>query len=468
MRGIVSNTGMKAFFASIALVFLSALQTEAQENLVKNPGFEEYVDCPIRHTPEDATNTLIPNWTFPNKTASDYFNKCSQKGAGIPSNFAGYSQAQEGKAYAGAILSGSTFEHREYLQGELTEPMKPGKRYCVSLYYKLASGSRFAIDQLGIYLSNEKLAHNTKKEVKVDPQLSNPKGLFLNNTSQWEHFCRVYEAKGGEQFIVIGNFNSYENTNYVGVEKKNKSSHTMTDYAYYYFDLVEVKEITKCEACACIPHDLKVAVVDSFFTGGFNPITGKIDQKQNDGKIRITVQGGTKPYDIKWNTGSSDLSISNLKAGEYKYTVTDALNCIREGNVKFEAPEVQQEEKADDLFSIKEGAAIVLNNIFFETGKSTLLPQSFTELNKVANFIKENNISKIEISGHTDNVGNPAYNQKLSEGRAKSVVNYLVDQGVNNDVLTYVGYGQDRPVDTNKTDAGRANNRRVEFFLIKK
>ncbi|PLX20221.1 MAG: hypothetical protein C0599_09465 [Salinivirgaceae bacterium] len=468
MIGIVSNTGMKTIIVSIALIAVSALQIKAQNNLVMNPGFEEYVDCPIRHTPEDATNTLIPHWTFPNKTASDYFNKCSKKGAGIPSNFAGYSQAKEGDAYAGAILSGSTFDHREYIQGELTEPMKPGKRYCVSFYYKLASGSRFAIDQLGVYLSGEKLAYNTKKEVKVDPQLSNPKGLFLNDTKKWEHFCRVYDAKGGEQFITIGNFNSYENTNYVGVEKTNTASHTMTDYAYYYFDLVEVREISKCEACACIPHDLKVAVVDSFYTGGFNPITGKIDQKQNDGKIRITVQGGTKPYDVKWSTGSSDLSISNLIAGNYKYTVTDALNCIREGNVEFVAPQVQEEEKENDLFSIKEGAAIVLNNIFFETGKSTLLPQSFSELDKVANFIKDKNISKIEISGHTDNVGNPSYNQKLSEGRAKSVVDYLVSQGVSADVLTYVGYGQDRPVDTNKTEAGRANNRRVEFFLVKK
>jgi OOP family OmpA-OmpF porin len=82
--------------------------------------------------------------------------------------------------------------------------------------------------------------------------------------------------------------------------------------------------------------------------------------------------------------------------------------------------------------------------------------------------LKTNNISKIEISGHTDNVGNPTYNQKLSEGRAKSVVDYLITKGVSENVLTFVGYGQDRPVDTNKTEAGKANNRRVEFFLVKK
>ncbi|WP_462280177.1 OmpA family protein [Salinivirga cyanobacteriivorans] len=459
---------MKKFLFGILILLVMPHFTFSQENLVLNPGFEEYTDCPLRHTPEDVTTVLVPHWTFPNKTASDYFNKCSDQGAGIPSNFAGYSHARQGEGYAGAILSGSTFTHREYLQGELSEPMKKGQRYCVSFYYKLASGSRFAIDQLGLHLSNEKLAFKTKKEIDVEPQLKNPKGIFLVNTHDWKHFCRVYKADGGEQFLSIGNFHSYEETNYVGVEKKNKSSHSLTDYAYYYFDQVEVREITNCEACACIPHDLQVAVVDSFYTGGFNPITGKIDQKRNDGRVRISVQGGTKPYDVQWNTGNESMSVKNLAAGTYKYTVTDALNCIREGEVKFVAPKVEDTEKEDDLFNIKEGTAIVLNNIFFETGKTALLPQSYTELDKVAAFIKDNNISKIEISGHTDDVGNPQYNQKLSEGRAKAVVDYLVSQGVSPVVLTDKGYGQDKPVDTNKTAEGRANNRRVEFFLLKK
>lgn len=455
-------------FTGVLIFVLLSLQGLSQPNLVKNPGFEEYKECPKRHTPENVTNTLIPHWTFPNKTASDYFNKCSKLRAGIPSNFAGYSHAKEGKAYAGAILSGSTFTHREYVQGELSLPMKKGKRYCVSFYYKLASGSRFAIDQLGLHLSKEQLSIKTKKELKVEPQLKNPEGIFLNNTSDWQHFCRVYKAEGGEQFFSIGNFHSYDETNYVGVEKQNKSSHSMTDYAYYYFDLVEVRKITNCEACACIPHDLKVAVVDSFYTGGFNPITGKIDQQQNDGHIRLSVQGGTKPYEIEWSNGSASKTIDHLTAGEYSYTVTDALNCIRKGSVTFKAPKVQQSKVEDDLFSIKEGTAIVLNNIFFKTGKTTLLPESYKELDHVAKFIKANNISKIEISGHTDNVGNADYNQQLSEGRAKAVVDYLVSKGVDKNVLTYKGYGQERPVDTNKTEEGRANNRRVEFFLVKK
>lgn len=454
--------------ATIIFSFLLlALISNGQENLVQNPSFEEYIDCPQQHTPENSTTTLVPHWTFPNKTASDYFNKCSKLGAGVPSNFAGKSNAFDGVGYAGAILSGSTFSHREYLQGELKKPMKNGVKYCISFRYKLASGSRFAIDQIGLYLSKEKLAKNTKEELKVEPQLKNPVGIFLDNTKKWEQFCRVYTAEGGEQFLTIGNFHSYMETNYVGISKS-ATGHAQTDYAYYYFDMVEIYELTDCELCACTPHDLKVAVIDSFYTGGYNPITSEIDRNPNDGRIKLSIEGGTLPYTIQWSNGAKTKELKNLKAGTYTYSVYDALNCNKSGKIIFKAPEVQQKEVEDDLFSIREGTAIVLNNIFFETGKTALLPESNIELDKVARFIIDNKIQKIEISGHTDNIGNEAYNQKLSEGRAKSVVDYLISKGVKPDVLDFKGYGITRPVDTNLTKEGQANNRRVEFFLVKK
>lgn len=453
-------------YVTIFLIGAMFFKGTAQENLVLNPSFEDYINCPLRHTPENYTGDLIPHWSFPNRTASDYFNKCSKQGAGVPSNFAGYSNAFDGVAYAGAILSGSTFTHREYLQGELKKPLVKGKMYCVTFRYKLASGSRFAIDQIGLYFSKDKIYVKTKEELKLKPQLKEPVGIFLNNTKKWGTFCKVYKATGGEKYLEIGNFNSYENTNYVGIAKS-PTGHSSTPYAYYYFDLVEVKELSNCDVCQCVPHNLEVAVVDSFYTGGYNPMTGEIDKKVNDGKIRIAVQGGTKPYKVVWNNGASDLDLQNLGAGNYKYTVSDAFNCIREGGVNFEPPKVKKSKVVDDLFSIKEGSAIVLDNIFFETGKTELLPKSFESLNSVAKFIIDRSIKKIEISGHTDNVGNPTYNQKLSEGRAKAVVDYLVSQGVNPDVLQYKGYGQTRPIDTNKTPEGRAKNRRVEFLLVK-
>ena len=120
------------------------------------------------------------------------------------------------------------------------------------------------------------------------------------------------------------------------------------------------------------------------------------------------------------------------------------------------------------LKNIEEGTAIVLENIFFETGKTTLLPESYEELDKVVAFMLDNDIKEIEISGHTDNVGSEAYNLELSAGRAKSVVDYLVSKGVIEERLTAQGYGITKPIDTNETPEGRAQNRRVEFLLKKK
>jgi outer membrane protein OmpA-like peptidoglycan-associated protein len=117
------------------------------------------------------------------------------------------------------------------------------------------------------------------------------------------------------------------------------------------------------------------------------------------------------------------------------------------------------------LQPVKVGETVVLKNIFFDTDKYDLKPESRTELEKLAALLKNNPKMKIEISGHTDIVGTPEYNQKLSENRAKAVYDYLVANGIVAGRLTYAGYGLTRPIDTNDTDPGRANNRRTEFSI---
>jgi outer membrane protein OmpA-like peptidoglycan-associated protein len=111
------------------------------------------------------------------------------------------------------------------------------------------------------------------------------------------------------------------------------------------------------------------------------------------------------------------------------------------------------------------GAKVVLKNIFFETGKATLKDESFQQLNNVITFLKDNPSVKLEISGHTDNVGSLSLNMRLSEARAKAVVAYLVENGIEKSRLTYKGYGPHQPVASNKTADGRSLNRRVEFKI---
>jgi outer membrane protein OmpA-like peptidoglycan-associated protein len=107
----------------------------------------------------------------------------------------------------------------------------------------------------------------------------------------------------------------------------------------------------------------------------------------------------------------------------------------------------------------------VLKNIFFDTDKYDLKDKSITELQKIIRFLNENPQIRIEISGHTDNTGSPSYNQQLSEKRALSVYNYLINNGVIKEKLSWKGYGQSNPKASNETESGRQENRRIEFQI---
>lgn len=118
------------------------------------------------------------------------------------------------------------------------------------------------------------------------------------------------------------------------------------------------------------------------------------------------------------------------------------------------------------LQPLSDGVTVVLKNIFFEFNSFELLPESYAELNKVVEYMTTNPKLKIEIGGHTDNVGSQAYNKTLSENRAKSVYTYLISKGIDKTRLSYKGYDFSVPVATNETEEGRALNRRTEFKVI--
>ncbi len=123
-------------------------------------------------------------------------------------------------------------------------------------------------------------------------------------------------------------------------------------------------------------------------------------------------------------------------------------------------------EKNIALQPIEANASIVLKNIFFDVNKFELKPQSQVELDKLVQLLDENPNLKIEISGHTDNVGKPADNLLLSNNRAKAVVSYLVHKNIAAQRLTAKGYGETKPVADNKTEEGRALNRRTEMKVV--
>lgn len=123
-------------------------------------------------------------------------------------------------------------------------------------------------------------------------------------------------------------------------------------------------------------------------------------------------------------------------------------------------------EKNIPLQPIEANATIVLKNIFFDVNKFELKPESQVELDNVVQLLNDNPDLKIEIGGHTDNVGKPADNLILSNNRAKAVITYLINKNIAAQRLTAKGYGETKPVAGNKTDEGRALNRRTEMKVV--
>ncbi len=120
------------------------------------------------------------------------------------------------------------------------------------------------------------------------------------------------------------------------------------------------------------------------------------------------------------------------------------------------------------LQPIEVGKKIVLKNIFFETAKYNLKPESKIELEKLIEFMNRNPSLIIEVSGHTDSEGSEEANQLLSESRAQAVTEYLIANGIDKGRLQAKGYGENQPIADNATEQGRAQNRRTEFKIIEK
>jgi outer membrane protein OmpA-like peptidoglycan-associated protein len=129
-----------------------------------------------------------------------------------------------------------------------------------------------------------------------------------------------------------------------------------------------------------------------------------------------------------------------------------------------------QEETIIDfaLQKVVVGAKVVLENIFFESGNAVLKTESFHQLDQVVSFMESNASLRMEISGHTDNVGSLKTNTSISQKRAEAVVAYLVQKGIAASRLDAKGYAFSQPIDSNATPEGRAKNRRVEFKILSK
>lgn len=192
----------------------------------------------------------------------------------------------------------------------------------------------------------------------------------------------------------------------------------------------------------------------------------KTDKRLASNLDLIDLQTGFNIATVK--SGADGAYLVPLPLGkDYAFNVNRKGYLFYSDNFSLQASQDGQPfEKNIPLQPLEANAVVVLKNIFFESGKYTLKEDSYTELDRMVKLLAENASMKVEISGHTDNVGADKDNQLLSENRAKEVVKYLVQKGIPAERAVAKGYGETQPVATNDTEEGRSQNRRTVLTVI--
>jgi outer membrane protein OmpA-like peptidoglycan-associated protein len=194
-----------------------------------------------------------------------------------------------------------------------------------------------------------------------------------------------------------------------------------------------------------------------------------------DAKTKQKLEANIDLYNLSNKTIQSSVK-SDPRNGKYLFVLNEgsnyALNVNKEGylfqSLAFDYSEGTQENVTVDIYLEKaeKGSKVVLNNIFFDTDKWDLKEESKTELDLIVKYMQTNPKIKVQISGHTDNVGDRVYNQKLSEKRATSVVDYLINAGIPKEQLVIKGFGEVKPQVENNSPENKAKNRRIEFEIL--
>lgn len=212
------------------------------QNLVQNPSFEDYADCPVRLGNFDAD---VNQWSIPTGGSTDYFNACSAA-MGTPDNFKGTQPADFGIGYSGLYVFAPN-DYREYIQAALTSTLVEGKKYQISFYVSLAERSEFAVKDFGVLFSKDKMQVPTKKDLskkKLYSQVGNEYNYmeigysnFYSDTQDWILVNTQFVAKGTERFMTIGNFKTNKRTRRFKTRREKKQG------SYYYLDMFSVEEI---------------------------------------------------------------------------------------------------------------------------------------------------------------------------------------------------------------------------------
>lgn len=228
---------MRVRLTGLACLFFGA--AAVAQNLVINPGFEEYFRCPSSFS-TDSRDFFLPGWSSANMGTPDHFHQCSWSDNDVPFNWAGQTNAHTGLGYAGIYTwNNNGKNYREYIQCELASPLEKGIRYRIGFHFQLSSYSVYATDRIGLILSDSLIFRKDDKVIRHAAILQKTKeDLFTDR--DWLEASTEYVAKGGEQYLVIGNFSDDKATRHQQLTSRKGKSFMLSASAYYYIDDVSV------------------------------------------------------------------------------------------------------------------------------------------------------------------------------------------------------------------------------------
>lgn len=369
----------------IAFSFVSTFGI-AQTNLVPNPTFEilgkkvKFLNSIAEATP----------WVSPTLAVADLYNpKSKNPFISIPKNDYGEEKPMEGTSYVGIYAySYKSKEPRTYLQVKLTEKLKAGEEYCVKYHVSLADLSKFATNHLAAALTEKAVTANNSDILHFDSFIESKKLTVYDKQFYWTPICGIYKAKGGEEYLTLGNFTPDDKLKTLKVKRPRGFNKPQKYTAYYYVDNVSVTPVAEAKKCDC-----------------------------------DVVEGMENAEVVKSGFGSD----ASAKATTVKIVNSDGSSAATGGA----SAAADTGDKVDGM------------NLMFESGKFSVA-ESAEKLDKVAAYLKENIDEKITISGYIDQSESGV--DKLAGKRVGAVYKYLLSKGVKKERLgrKIVGVGSNK------------------------
>ena len=355
---------------------------------------------------------------------------------GVPENTFGQEEPYEGKCYVGikTYLTGKKQNERSYLTGELNTKLTKNKTYCIEFWVSLAEGSKFASNNIGAKFDQKRPEEGKDKQLfKGNVDVLHPENKVFNSANGWFKICGTYVAKGGEQYITIGNFEANAKTANEPFKQPKQSKATAIQSAYYFIDNVIVRE----------------------------------------------DYSNFEAYLLANNIDASVLSEDEQAEWEGKFSKIEPCTCFTKAVIDTDTTYSKLTYQKDFIIEdrMKPEEKIQTYQVYFAAGSSKLSSEANTTLDEIAKILNANSTFKLKVVGHADTVEfnlsstkKPEYTD-VDKKRAEAVKEKLTALGVKN-VITIDSKAAKNESDSVSGDLEEkeldwAKNRRVEFFIEK-